>query len=69
MAEGATAGLLSEKGVVSAASLQAVAELLQVGDAVEVDEGCRNHQDMEDLVGVELRRERERSEAAYQMAP
>ena len=45
---------LSEQGVVRAASLQAVAGLLEVGDSVEVDEGCGHDQDMEDLVGMEL---------------
>lgn len=49
----------SEESVISAATLQAVAKLLQVGHAVEVDEGGRHHQHVEDLVRVELQGEEE----------
>ncbi len=48
---------LSEESVISAASLKAIAELLQVGHAIEMNEGCGHHQHMEYLVWVKLRRE------------
>lgn len=52
---------LLEPAVLSAARSCRVAELLQVGDAVEVNERTRDHQDVEQLVGVELE-ERRRGE-------
>lgn len=48
-----------EKAVLGAAPSRLVAKLLQVGDAVEMNESPRDHQDVEQLVGVELR-EREK---------
>ena len=49
-----------ESSVLGAAPSRCVAELLQVGHAVEVNEGARHHQDVKQLVGVELtERERE----------
>ena len=48
------------QGVVlhGAAGTSAVAELLQVGHSVEVDERSGHNQDVEQLVGVELERGR-----------
>lgn len=43
-----------EGAVLSAACSRYEAKLLQVGDAVEMNESPRNHQDVEQLVGVEL---------------
>lgn len=43
-----------EGTVLSAACSRHEAKLLQVGDAVEMNESPRNHQDVEQLVGVEL---------------
>lgn len=43
-----------ESAVVGAARSRRVAKLLQVGDAVEMNESPRDHQDVEQLVGVEL---------------
>lgn len=43
-----------ESAVLCAAPSGRVAKLLQVGDAVEVNESPRHHQDVEQLVGVEL---------------
>lgn len=51
-----------EEGVVCTASSQAVAELLQVRDAVEVNKRCSHHQDMEYLMGLELRERQQESE-------
>lgn len=49
-----------ESAVLSAAPSRLVAKLLQVGDTVEMNESPRDHQDVEQLVGVELgKRERE----------
>lgn len=53
--------VLLEPAVLGAARSCRVAELLQVGDAVEVNERTRDHQDVEQLVGVELE-ERRRGE-------
>lgn len=44
----------SEERVISTAAFQAVAEFLQVGDPVEMDKGCRHHQDVENLMRLEL---------------
>lgn len=50
-----------ECAVLGAARAGCVAELLQVGDAMEMNESPGNDQDMEQLVGVKLqRKERER---------
>lgn len=43
-----------ESAFLGAARSRRVAKLLQVGDAVEVNESPRDHQDVEQLVGVEL---------------
>lgn len=51
----------SEEGVVGAAAFQAVAELLKVGDPIEVDKGCCHHQDVEDLMRLELQGRQGRS--------
>lgn len=47
-------GTLLEAAVLGAARSGREAELLQVGDAVEVHERACHHQDVEELVGVEL---------------
>lgn len=47
-------GTRSEQRIVGAAPLQPIAELLKVRYAIEVDEGSSHHQDVEDLVGLEL---------------
>lgn len=44
----------SEKGVVGAATFEAVAEFLKVVDPIEVDEGCCHHQDVENLMRLKL---------------
>lgn len=49
-----------ESAVLGAAPSRCVAKLLQVGDAVEMNESPRDHQDVEQLVGVELQTDRER---------
>lgn len=56
-AEGGERALL-EAAVLGAARPCCEAELLQVGDAVEVDECTGHHQDVEELVRVELQEER-----------
>lgn len=43
-----------EGAVLGAAPSRAEAELLEVGHSVEMDESSRDHQDVEQLVGVEL---------------
>ncbi len=43
-----------ESAVLGAARSRRVAKLLQVGDAVEMNESPGDHQDVEQLVGVEL---------------
>ena len=55
-----------ESALLGAARPRRVAKLLQVGDAVEVNESPRDHQDVEQLVGVELgerQTEREKSKS------
>ena len=53
-----------ESAVLSAARSRRVAKLLQVGDAVEMNESAGDHQDVEQLVGVELRKKnRERGKS------
>ena len=47
---------VSEQSIICAASLEAVTELLQVGNPVEMDERCRHNQNMENLMGMELRK-------------
>lgn len=42
------------QGSVLGARSRREAEFLEVGDSVEVNEGSRHHQDVEELVGVEL---------------
>lgn len=49
-----------ESAVVGAARSRRVAKLLQVGDAVEMNESPRDHQDVEQLVGVELGKDERR---------
>lgn len=58
-ARGGACALL-QAAVLGAARSCREAELLQVGDAVEVDESTRHHQDVEELVGVELEEEEKR---------
>lgn len=48
-----------EIAILSAASSCREAKLLQVGDAVEVNESPGDHQDVEQLMGVKLRREQQ----------
>lgn len=48
-----TTAARSQGAILGAAPAGRVAELLQVGDAVEVDEGSRHDQDVEQLVRVE----------------
>lgn len=50
---------LSEEGIICAASLQAISELLEVGDSIKVNEGGRHHQHMKNLMGMELERKGE----------
>lgn len=45
---------ISEESIISAASFKPVAELLQVGNSVEMDEGCCHHKHVEYLVGMKL---------------
>lgn len=54
-----------EIAILSAASSCREAKLLQVGDAVEVNESPGDHQDVEQLMGVKLRRERRTKTAGY----
>lgn len=50
-----------ESAVLSAAPSRREAEFLEVGDSVEVHERSRDHQDVEQLVRVELGRRRDLS--------
>lgn len=43
-----------ECAILCAARSRCVAKLLQVGDAMEMNKSPRDHQDVEQLVGVEL---------------
>lgn len=54
-----------EIAILSAASSCREAKLLQVGDAVEVNESPGDHQDVEQLMGVKLRRERRTKTAGH----
>lgn len=45
---------LSEQRVICASSLEAVSELLQVGNAIEMDERCCHDQNMKNLMRMEL---------------
>ncbi len=49
-----------EGAILGAACSRRVAKLLQVGDAVEMNESPRDHQDVEQLVGVELGEKKQR---------
>lgn len=49
-----------QRAVGGAAPSCRVAKLLQVGDAVEMNESSGDHQDVEQLVGVELGEETEK---------
>ena len=58
---------LSEQRVICASSLEAVTELLQVGNPVEMDERRCHDQDMKNLMRVELEGVKERHK--YQFHP
>lgn len=46
-----------KSAILGAARSRCVAKLLQVGDTVEMNKSPRDHQDVEQLVGVELGKE------------
>ncbi len=45
-----------QQSIISAASFQAVAELLQVWDPIKMDKRCRDNQHMEYLMRLKLRK-------------